>query len=293
MQSDQSGLTLWSMDSACLNHRLTAEERRQFDERGCFVVRNALPPDLLTRLEDAADRLDAENRPLGGADTRPINHLDCIGYDDAFLELLDWPKTIAKVIDILGWHIQLYHSHVMVSPPLPEGYRSKARRIGWHQDSGRLNLDLEGNPRPRVSLKVGFFLTDTSELDRGNFHFIPGSHLRETEFPVDESEEHPEATPVCATAGDAFFFDRRVWHAGGRNHSNVTRKVVFFGYSYRWLRPRDDMTVDRYLAYADPIRRQLLGASPTGGFGYTSPSDEDVPLRAWLVDHLGEDAVAP
>ena len=291
MQSVRSDLTLWSMDAACLNHRLTSEERRQFDERGCFIVRNALPPDLATRLADATDRLDAENRLPG--DTRPINHLDCIGYDDAFLELLDWPKTIARVIDILGWHIQLYHSHVMVSPPLPGGYRSKARRIGWHQDSGRLNLDLEGNPRPRVSLKVGFFLTDTSEVDRGNFHFIPGSHLRETEFPADESAEHPEATPVCAAPGDALLFDRRLWHAGGRNSSDITRKVVFFGYSYRWLRPRDDMTVGRYLAYADPIRRQLLGASPTGGFGYTSPSDEDVPLKAWLVEHLGFDAVAP
>ena len=279
------------MDPACLNHRLTAGERRKFDERGCFLVRNALPLDLVDRLQDAADRLDAEHRPAG--DTRPINHLDCIGYDDAFLELLDWPRTIAKVIDILGWHIQLYHSHVMVSPPLPEGYRSKTRRIGWHQDSGRLNLDLEGNPRPRVSLKVGFFLTDTSEVDRGNFHYIPGSHLRETEFPADESEEHPQATPICAAPGDAFLFDRRLWHAGGRNRSDVTRKVVFFGYSYRWLRPRDDMTVDRYLADADPIRRQLLGASPTGGFGYTSPSEEDIPLRSWLVEHLGEEAVAP
>ena len=290
MQSVGRDLTLWAMDAACLDHRLTAGERRQFDEQGCFVVRNVLSPDLVTRLEAAADRLDAENRPPG--DTRPINHIDCIGYDDAFLALLDWPKTIAKVIDILGWHIQLYHSHVMVTPPLPAGYRSKPRRIGWHQDSGRLNLDLEGSPR--VSIKVGYFLTDTSEVDRGNFHFIPGSHLQKPlEFPESDVEEHPDSTPIRAAAGDAVFFDRRLWHARGRNRSNVTRKVVFFGYSYRWLRPRDNMTVDRYLAGADPIRRQLLGASPTGGFGYTSPSEEDIPLRAWLVHHLGEKAVVP
>lgn len=278
------------MDAACLDHRLTARERRQFEEQGCFVARNVLPPDLVTRLEAAADRLDAENRLPG--DTRPINHIDCIGYDDAFLALLDWPKTIARVIDILGWHIQLYHSHVMVTPPLPKDYRSKPRRIGWHQDSGRLNLDLEGSPR--VSIKVGYFLTDTSEVDRGNFHFIPGSHLQKTlEFPESDVEEHPDATPIRAAVGDAVFFDRRLWHARGRNRSNVTRKVVFFGYSYRWLRPRDNMTVERYLADADPIRRQLLGASPTGGFGYTSPSEEDIPLRSWLARHLGEEAVAP
>ena len=282
------------MDTGCLDHRLTDAERREFDERGCFVVRNALPPAQVGRVADAVDRLDAEYRPLRDlGPAQPRNHLDCIGYDDAFLELLEWPKTIARVIDILGWHIQLYHSHLIVTPPLPEDHESRSPRLRWHQDSGRLNLDLESNPRPRVSLKVGFFLTDTSEPDRGNFHIVPGSHLcNALEFPEDDTE-HPDATPVCARAGDAVFFDRRLWHAAGRNRSDVTRKVIFLGYSYRWLRPRDDMTVERYLEDADPIRQQLLGASPTGGFGYTSPSDEDVPLRAWLVEHLGEDAVVP
>ena len=249
---------------------------------------------MVDRLADAVDRLEAEYRPLRNlGPAQPFNHLDCIGYDDAFLELLEWPKTIARVIDILGWHIQLYHSHLIVTPSLAADHEPQPARLHWHQDSGRLNLDLESNPRPRVSLKVGFFLTDTSEPDRGNFHIVPGSHLcNALELPEDGAE-HPDATPVCARAGDAVFFDRRLWHAAGRNRSDMTRKVIFLGYSYRWLRPRDDMTVDRYLEDADPIRRQLLGASPTGGFGYTSPSDEDVPLRAWLVEHLGEDAVVP
>lgn len=43
---------------------------------------------------------------------------------------------------------------------------------------------------------------------------------------------------------------------------------------------------------ADPIRRQLLGVSPNGGFGYTSPADEDVPLKTWLAERLGADALA-
>ena len=282
------------MDATCLQHRLTEDERRRFEEDGCCVVPNALPPELVGRLVDAVDRLEAEQRPRRGLGPgEPLNHLDCIGYDDAFLELLEWPKTIARVIDILGWHIQLYHSHLIVTPPLAPGRASDLPRLHWHQDSGRLNLDLETNPRPRVSLKVGFLLTDTSEPDRGNFHIVPGSHLRNVlDLPGDDME-HPNATPICAGAGDAVFFDRRLWHAAGHNRSKVTRKAVFFGYSYRWLRPRDNMTVDRYLEDADPIRRQLLGASPTGGFGYTSPSDADVPLRAWLVEHLGEAAVVP
>ena len=40
-----------------------------------------------------------------------------------------------------------------------------------------LNMDLESNPRPRISLKIGYFLTDTTVEGSGNFYVIPGSHL--------------------------------------------------------------------------------------------------------------------
>ena len=64
-----------------------------------------------------------------------------------------------------------------------------------------------------------------------------------------------------------------------------------YRYSYRWLRPRDDMTVAHYLDRCDLIRRQLLGHSPSGGHGYSSPRPEDVPLRAWMEEHLNPEAV--
>ena len=48
-----------------------------------------------------------------------------------------------------------------------------------------------------------------------------------------------------------------------------------------------------FLDRSDPIRRQLLGATPTGKYGYTAPKPEDIPLRAWIEEHLGMDAVVP
>ena len=283
------------MDESCLAHRLTAGERQQFEEQGYLVVPGVLPPDKVARLAAAAERLDAEWRPK--REVKPdhrMNLLDAIGKDDAFLELLDLPETFMKVVDILGWNIQLYHSHLMTTPPLPKDPMSRRPRLNWHQDSGRLNLELEGEPRPRVSLKVGFFFTSTMDTDRGNFHVVPGSHRwNRLDLPKDENLDHPDATPVRADAGDTVFFDRRLWHSAGFNRSDVTRKVLFLGYSYRWLRPRDDMTVAHYLPGADPIRRQLLGVSLNGGFGYTSPTDEDVPLKTWLAERLGADALVP
>ena len=285
------------MDDTCLEFRLTAEERRQFDDQGFLIVTDVLDATTVNKLTRAADRLTRRWRPVYERDRglkphHPLNVLDFIGQDEDFLALIDLPRTFMKVVDILGWHIQLYHSHMIVTPPLPHGYEPRAVRLGWHQDSGRLNLDIESSPRPRISLKVGFFLTDTSQPDRGNFHVVPGSHhTDELSMPDDDATDHPDAMPVLAGPGAAVFFDRRLWHSAGRNFSSMTRKVLFYGYSYRWLKPRDDMTVEHYMEHSAPVRRQLLGASPNGGFGYTSPTDEDVPLRTWLKDRLGDDAV--
>ena len=247
---------------------------------------------MLADLNAAADELVAEYRQAHESDAdSSINPFDFVGRNDLFLNLLDWPKTFPKVWGILGWHIQLYHTHMMTIPPAPGS--AEPRRMGWHQDSARLNVDLETDPRPRVSVKVGFFLSDTTAADSGNVYIIPGSHLRNRlDLPEDGIGEPPDALALNVDAGSAIIFDRRIWHASGRNLSDVTRKVLYYGYSYRWLKPRDDMTVDHLLVAADPIRRQLLGAA-TSNHGYTSPTDEDVPLREWIRERLGEEAVAP
>jgi hypothetical protein len=306
------------MEAACLDYCLTEKERLEFDQNGFLVVEDALPPEIVEEISPVVDRLDAQYRAREGSDpdvfqgkptgtidpNRPpdgllgphdrLNLLDFVGKDEIFLELLDWPKTFPKVWGILGWNIQIYHSHMAVTPPLLSSEEAVKKRLGWHQDSGRLNIELEATPRPRISLKVGFFLTDTTEAGRGNFYVIPGSHLQnEVEFPADGVSDPEGGMPVRVPPGTAVFFDRRLWHAASPNHSDITRKVLFYGYSYRWLRPRDDITVSHFMDRCDPIRRQLLGDSPTGWHGYTSPREEDVPLRTWLKDHLGEEAVVP
>ncbi|MCG9129860.1 phytanoyl-CoA dioxygenase family protein [Candidatus Poribacteria bacterium] len=281
------------MDLQCLEHCITEDEKQQFEDNGFFVVEDALPIDKVEKLRMAFDKIGAEH--LGKDELPPdasFNILDFVGRDEEFIELLDWYKTFPKVWGILGWNIKLYHSHLIALPPIPEEERGKKRRLGWHQDSGRLNIELEGNPRPRVSLKVAYFLTDTSVPGRGNFSVIPGSQkLNSLQMPNDDRSDPDNATPVYAKPGTAVFFDRRLWHAVGRNTSDITRKVLFYGYSYRWLQPRDDMTVAHYMEKSDPIRQQILGKS-TGGMGYTSPGDKDVPLRAWIQENLGGDAVA-
>ena len=283
------------MDVTCLDFRLTEAERLQFEQDGYFIVENALPEKKITVLSAAVNRVDAEYRRERGLDAHArINHFDFAGSDEAFIELADWPRTFAKVWEILGWNIQIYHTHVAVTPPEPED-SPRDLQLGWHQDSGRLNFEMEYSPRPRISLKVAYFLTDCSATGRGNFHIIPGSHIRDSmEFPGDKrSAAHENGIPVLAPRGSAVFFDRRLWHSASANFWTEPRRVLFYGYSYRWLRPRDDISVDRFRDNFDAIQHQLFGASTTGGRGYTSPQPEDVPLKAWIEEHAGAEAVAP
>lgn len=278
------------MDTACLRHCLTDEERRHFEEQGYLLVPDALREDQRLRLLDAVDRLDAEQRRNGLGPHDRLFLPNFVARAPAFLELVDHPVTLPKVWGLLGWNIYLYHTHLGVDPPAAEGERVW-RTLGWHQDSGRVNVDIDTRPRPRLSLKVAYFLTDMTEAGRGNFWVIPGSHLRDDlDRPTDGVSDPEGALPVRVPAGTAVFFDRRLWHAASPNWSTLTRKVLFYGYGYRWIRTKDEMTIPpEVLEASDPVRRQLLGWAPSANSRF-SPKEEDVPLLAWLKGHRPEDA---
>jgi len=286
------------MNGECLNHLLTEEEHNHFEEQGYLYVPNALSPDMVAQLTHAVDTLHNKALATGRAKPgTPWGWSDFLGADDALLNLVDLPTTLPKVWGILGWNIYLYHAHMHVKPPAPLYAKEGEGWLEWHQDSGRVNIEMETNPRPRLSLKVAYFLTDVSEPGRGNFYIRPGSHLSEMPVPESEISRDPreataddvpdDAMPVCVEPGTAVLFDRRLWHSRSPNNSQLTRKALFYGYGYRWIRPKDEMTVQPLYEHCDPIRRQLLGAATRNNGRYV-PSEEDVPLRGWLIEQFGE-----
>ena len=284
------------MDTACVDYCLTEKERETFEQNGFLIVEDALPPQMVSDLTAAVDRLDAQYRAKDGLAAH--DRLRIYGFladDERFLEMIDWPRVFPKVWGILGWHIQLYFTHMDITPPSPPDEEPVKERLDWHKDTRRLTKDLGTTDlQSRISLKVAYFLSDTTEPGRGNFSIIPGTHLQNTvEFPPDEVSDPEGATPVCVPPGTAVIFDRRLFHARSPNYSEVTRKALFYGYSYRWLRSRVEVPAFHVMDRCDPVRQQLLGAGPSGLRGYTFPSDADVPLRDWIRDHLGEEAVAP
>lgn len=277
------------MEPSCLQYGLTEAERHQFNEQGFLIQEDVLSPEQVSALTVATDRIYARKLAEGFDPRKALFYPNFIPDDPLFLELVDYEKTLPKVWGILGWNIYLYHAHLIVTPP--SGQPKDDKTFGWHQDSGRVNVEIECHPRPRLSLKIAYFLSDLSEPDRGNFWIIPGSHLCDTlERPADNRGQPEGAMPVCVRPGTAVFFDRRLWHTASPNWSNITRKVLFYGYGYRWIRTKDDMTVQHLWERCDPIRRQMLGGGVNCN-GHYSPTDEDVPLRVWLREHSPADAL--
>jgi ectoine hydroxylase-related dioxygenase (phytanoyl-CoA dioxygenase family) len=236
--------------------------REEFERDGFVVVPRALVGSELRRLEIAVDRVWEEEAGSQG----PLHRLAFAPLDAAFLELLDHPATLPLVSELLGWNIYVYHCHLDVHPP----ERRAEPRWRWHQDGGRQNVELE-SPRPRLSVKVAFFLTDVPTPEHGALRVVPGSHRSDM---LAREAEPTDAVPLLVEAGSAVIFDRRLWHARGDNLSERTRKALFYGYTHRWIRPRDELTIDpRQLARLTPLRRQLLGFAD-------DPSDYWFPTEA-------------
>lgn len=271
------------MEDSILEHRATPEQLRFFDEQGYLIVEDALSPAHVDRFTAVVDRIAAAERQKRDLSPHaPVDKFRCIVEDPALLDLVDWPQTLPLAWNILGWNIQLYISHLSVFPPEPDPDPGKVFG-GWHQDGGRPVQEME-RPHPRLSFKMSYWLSDTRGDDRGAMMIVPGAH-RLDELPSAGADGHPQgAIELRIGPGTAVLFDRRTWHSRSHNTSGVTRKALFFGYSYRWLRGLDYNTMpEELLEGCDPIRRQLLGDG-VGMTGWWQPRDDDVPLKIWLEE---------
>ncbi len=280
------------MDTSWLEYCATDEQLKTFNDTGYLIVEDAISPEMTDALEKVADRIDAEERAKNElAPHKLLAKFRTVVEDDLLLELLDNKKVFPLLWDILGWNIQLYISHLIMYPPEPPDTQRIKKGAGWHQDGGRPIPEME-RPHPRLSLKVSYWLSDVTHRDNGAMRLIPGSHkLNSLPKPSDPESDPEGAMDLLVKRGTAVLFDRRMWHSRGRNYSDVTRKVLFMGYSYRWLRGLDyNLMPQEILDRCDPIRRQLLGDG-VNIKGWWQPTDADVPLKTWIAKHRGEEYV--
>lgn len=198
---------------------------------GWLLIEDALPKDqarvLKGLVESMHDSKVAEGRAahetIVQAAFSPANNLQ---DHESTMYLLKNERVFPKVVDILGANIKCYHSHWNYTPPWSIAKRgeplseepdySAGETFGFHQDSHRVNFELgheqAGGPRPRLSVKCAYYLTDCSASGRGNTWIVPKSHLLDT-LPSPSRGQPAGAIPVLAPTGSCLIFDRRLWYA--------------------------------------------------------------------------------
>ena len=140
---------------------VTAEQRAAFDRDGYLIIRGALAPDEVAAAREAIDRVYASVARQGSLGPDGSMHLlSAVANCPELAGLTDHPATFPYVWSVLGWNIHVYHSHLDVHPPVPAPVPF---RFEWHQDGGRQNREIETTLRPRLSVKLAYWLSDVSQ----------------------------------------------------------------------------------------------------------------------------------
>ena len=150
---------------------LTEEDVWYFHHNGFHRVREPLPDDLLTRLNEATDRAitgcvepvvwepDSTGR---SEDVRRLSKV--LSRDPVYLEAARHPFILDAVTVLLGPNVELLtnkHNHIMVRP-------AGSAAVYWH--AGEETWD--------PCLVTALVYLEESTLENGCIRIVPGSHQR-------------------------------------------------------------------------------------------------------------------
>ena len=162
---------------------LTDEQRRRFDEDGFFLVEDALTPaeiDELLAVVDARYAAHKRERDLGVDEAFQMRNVTAT--DPVFLRMVDHPRILPLVVDLMGVNVQLRTSHADVRPPQRE--EVAAHELGapdsffpWHSDGPNFGWPRVQGLLPFMEMKVGYYLTDLTMPNSGEICVVRGSHL--------------------------------------------------------------------------------------------------------------------
>ena len=263
---------------------LSQVQRQSFADDGYLVVPNALDNTTVNNLTVESDRLASAflNKPLI-AGKPEYNHLDLrrgLLKEKSLLALVANSTTVSLLVQLLSPNIHLHSTTVIYKRP--ETPDAPSFRRGWHRDI-RIPKDLGHEQLPLVGIKVCYCLTDFHETNSGMTLMARGTHLRPEPLQIPKGEVDPlgvEVKDLRLNAGDAFFFENRIFHTAAPNRSDRTSKVVIYGYAYRWMKPEVYLEApdEQQLLNVDPITRQLLG-------GYRDVDTPPWALERWARKH--------
>lgn len=240
---------------------------REIDTDGFSIVSDVVSKFELQELRDQIDEaLEADTREYRGLPGKK----DWIAYDmvsrgSAFIRLLE-NETMHRVF-----------SHFLGNTCILYSFTSTVMKPNIEQSTAKIHVDA---PRIIPGYHSGMLMTlalDDFTEENGATYYLPGSQLRVD--PPSEDEFYNNAVRVCRKAGDAVFFNPRVWHAGAPNKTEEVRRGIT-PYAVRsFMRQRFDyprMVTKDILDQLGDRGKRFLGFNvriPSSMFEYYVPAE--------------------
>ncbi len=238
------------------------------ETEGSAVLPDVLDGAYIERAKrDLSVAIEQEATYHGGRDYKEYGMvLLCSLYGPAFLELFENAALVDPIEAVLGEGCTVY---AYTSSSMPPGGGNMSSRI--HVDCPRLIPDYITN------LGVTILLDDFT-VDNGATWFLPRSQ-HEPDAPSPERFQ-AEGKRLIAPAGSAWFFNARLWHAGGKNTTDRWRHALTLNMCRPYMKQRLD--IPRAMANVPldsipPRARQKLGFDaqvPASYDEYYAPPDQ-------------------
>jgi len=213
------------------DYHLSPEQVRFFDDNGYLILRQWLPQDLLSRLQEAGhawirdgltmspddpaypDYVFAQ-RPHGRVMFR-VNYVHAKGQS-ASLELLGSPAVLGVAESLCGPNfVPTYESMVFKE----EG---DGQAIPWHQDAV--------HPHHRRIFNFDLYL-DHSRIGAGALRVLPKTHQQRQDICALTEQygwDAPGAIDVEMAPGDVLLHDVMVVHGSARTEGNALRRTIYY-----------------------------------------------------------------
>jgi len=201
----------------------------EINTQGYSIVRNALPSEFIQKakqeLEIAMEKEILYHKGKNYSDFGMV--LLCSLYDKIFCDLFDLPLVSNPFNAILGDGCIVY---AYTSSSMPPDGSNFSKRI--HVDSPRII------PNYITNMGATILLDDFTE-ENGATWFLPNSQER-LDAPT-EKEFYNNALRLIEKAGAIWFFNARIWHAGGSNLSSKWRHAITINMVRPWMKQRIDI----------------------------------------------------
>jgi ectoine hydroxylase-related dioxygenase (phytanoyl-CoA dioxygenase family) len=197
---------------------------KEFDEKGYVIVDDVIDADYIKRAKAEMEvALKKELDFVGTKDYKFYGYvLSNAKYGGAFLEIFDNKKVTDPMNWVLGDNSIIY-SYTSSSMPPSAG-----------NDSSHVHVDCPIFLSDYV-LRMGVLLPlNDFTVDNGATFFLEGSHKSET-MPSDD-EFYKKAKRLTIKAGQGWFFNTRMWHAGGVNKSQDWRHAITINVCRPWMK---------------------------------------------------------